>query len=214
MKQNLVVIGNGMAGARTVEEILSRGGAEKFNITMFGDEPYGNYNRILLSNVLNGIDDEKDIFLNPLAWYVDNQITLHAGMRAKGILRRAKVVIGADGRSEPYDKLIIATGSRAFIPAIAGLEDASGKPKPGVFVFRSLDDCRKIASYAAGQNGRAVVIGGGFAWPRSSARAAKLRHGSSFGAYFRSPDGSAAGSAGFRHPEDHCSADEHSGASQ
>ena len=161
MKQNLVVIGNGMAGARTVEEILARGGAERFNITMFGDEPYGNYNRILLSNVLNGIDDEKDIFLNPLAWYVENKIALHAGMRAKGVLRRAKVVIGADGRSEPYDKLIIATGSRAFVPSMAGLNDDQGNPKPGVFVFRSLDDCRKIASYADGRGGRAVVIGGG-----------------------------------------------------
>jgi nitrite reductase (NADH) large subunit len=160
MKQNLVVIGNGMAGARTVEEILARGGASQFNIAMFGDEPYGNYNRILLSNVLNGQDDEEDIFLNPLAWYNDNKITLHAGVRAKGILRRAKVVVGEDGRSEPYDKLIIATGSRAFIPPMQGLELSNGKAKPGVFVFRSLDDCRKIAAYAKG-GGSAVVIGGG-----------------------------------------------------
>ena len=71
-KQKLVVIGNGMAGARTVEEILARGGGEQFEITMFGDEPYGNYNRILLSNVLNGTQDAADIFLNPLDWYTEN----------------------------------------------------------------------------------------------------------------------------------------------
>ncbi|HEY0469168.1 MAG TPA: FAD-dependent oxidoreductase, partial [Polyangiaceae bacterium] len=73
-KQKLVVIGNGMAGARAVEEILARGGADQFEITMFGEEPYGNYNRILLSDVLNGSHEAEDIFLNPLAWYADNGI--------------------------------------------------------------------------------------------------------------------------------------------
>ena len=67
-KQKLVVIGNGMAGARAAEEILARGGGDQFEITMFGDEPHGNYNRILLSNVLNGSYNEEEIFLNPLAW--------------------------------------------------------------------------------------------------------------------------------------------------
>lgn len=159
-KQNLVVIGNGMAGARAVEEILARGGGDQFNITIFGDEPYGNYNRILLSNVLNGSHDVSDIFLNPLSWYQENNITLHAGVRAKGVLRNAKFVIGDDGRSEPYDKLLIATGSRPFIPRIEGLKLKDGKDKPGVFVFRTIDDCRKIADYA-GASGRAAVIGGG-----------------------------------------------------
>ena len=91
-KQKLVVIGNGMAGARTVEEILARGGAGMFDITMFGDEPTGNYNRILLSNVLNGSDREDEIYLNPLAWYRENQITLLTGLRATGLLRRARLV--------------------------------------------------------------------------------------------------------------------------
>ena len=159
-KQKLVVIGNGMAGARTVEEILSRGGASQFDITMFGDEPYGNYNRILLSNVLNGSYREDEIFLNPLCWYEENNIRLHSGMRAAGILRRAKQVFGEDGRPEPYDKLIIATGSRAFIPTIEGLKLDDGNIKPGVFVFRTLDDCRQIAEYAKGK-GIAAVIGGG-----------------------------------------------------
>ena len=119
-KQRLVVIGNGMAGARTVEEILARGGhcaaLAQFEITMFGDEPYGNYNRILLSNVLNGSQDPSDIFLNPLSWYEENHITLRAPVRVTAIDRAAKMVTGDDGQSVPYDKLLIATGSRPFVP--------------------------------------------------------------------------------------------------
>jgi len=80
-KQRLVVIGNGMAGARAVEEVLARGGAELFDITMFGDEPYGNYNRIMLSNVLSGSQDAAEIFLNDLAWYRDNDITLQVAAK-------------------------------------------------------------------------------------------------------------------------------------
>jgi nitrite reductase (NADH) large subunit len=159
-KQNLVVIGNGMAGARTVEEILARGGADQFEITMFGDEPTGNYNRILLSNVLNGSYREEEIFLNPLSWYVDNKIFLHAGMRAAGLLRRAKMVFGEDGHAEPYDKLVIATGSRPFIPQMEGTTMPDGSFKPGVFVFRTLDDCRDIAAYAKGKKSAAVIGGG------------------------------------------------------
>ncbi len=159
-KQKLVVIGNGMSGARVVEEILARGGANLFEITMFGDEPYGNYNRILLSNVLNRTQEESEIFLNPLAWYRENDITLHAGVRAETILRKSRVVLADDGTGEAYDKLIIATGSRSYIPPIEGLSASDGSYKAGLFVFRSLDDCREIAAYAKGR-GRAIVIGGG-----------------------------------------------------
>lgn len=77
-KLRLVVIGNGMAGARLLEDVLAAD-PDRFAITVFGDEPHGNYNRILLSNVLNGTQDAKEIFLNPLEWYADNGITLHAG---------------------------------------------------------------------------------------------------------------------------------------
>jgi nitrite reductase (NADH) large subunit len=160
LKERLVVIGNGMAGARTVEEILSRGGADQFEIAMFGDEPYGNYNRIMLSSVLNGAYQPHEIFLNPLEWYEENNIRLHAGVRASGILRRAREVYGEDGRVEPYDKLIIATGSSAYMPPIEGVRMSDGSFKPGVFVFRGLDDCHKIAAYADGKT-RAAVIGGG-----------------------------------------------------
>ena len=159
-KQKLVVVGNGMAGARTVEEIIARGGSEQFDITMFGDEPYGNYNRILLSNVLNGSQDALDIFLNPLEWYQENDVTLEAGVRIAAIDRGAKCVLREDGAIEPYDKLIIATGSRAFVPPVAGLTTSQGGDKHGVFVFRTIDDCHKIAGYAT-KSRRAAVIGGG-----------------------------------------------------
>ena len=97
---DLVVIGNGMAGARVVEEILARGGGEQFRITMFGDEPYGNYNRIMLSHVLAG-DGTDEIYLNPLDWYADNDITLHAGVRVVRIDRFARKVFGNDGTTLP-----------------------------------------------------------------------------------------------------------------
>lgn len=159
-KRNLVVIGNGMAGARIVEEILARGGAELFNIAMFGDEPFGNYNRIMLSAVLDGTREASEISLNPFEWYEKNNIRLHAGVHAARIFRFARRVVGSDGSEEPYDNLIIATGSRSFIPALPGLTQSDGRLKSGIFGFRSLDDCHRMAAYAAGKK-RAVVIGGG-----------------------------------------------------
>ena len=159
-KQSLVVVGNGMAGARAVEEVLARGGAELFDITMFGDEPYGNYNRILLSNILSGVQDSSEIFINPLAWYEENRITLHAGSPVTEIDRASRMVQAANGTRARYDKLLIATGSRAFIPPMAGLNDARGRMKQGVFGFRTIDDCDAIVASARTAK-RALVIGGG-----------------------------------------------------
>ena len=120
-KQRLVVIGNGMAGARAVEEILARGGAEQFDITMFGDEPYGNYNRILLSNVLNGAQDAERDLPQP-ARLVRRERHPPARRACASIDDRPRCharCVAGDGVVEPYDKLIIATGSRPFIPPIA-----------------------------------------------------------------------------------------------
>ncbi len=170
-QRRLVVIGNGMAGARVVEEILQRD-AVQFRITMFGAERYGNYNRILLSNVLNRTQPMEQIFLNPLPWYAERGITLHAGVKALRIDRARKVVVGRpmdssalpydpDGSDTaatdievPYDHVIIATGSRPFVPSMDGMG------KLGTFLFRTIDDCDRIADYAEGCR-RAVVIGGG-----------------------------------------------------
>lgn len=159
-RERLAVIGNGMAGARTVEEILARGGADLFDIVMFGEEPYGNYNRILLSNVVNGAQDAADIFLNSLAWYTENNVRLHAGVKALSIDRAGRSIVGTGGIFENYDKVIIATGSSAFIPPIKNIEGAEGRLRPGIFAFRTLDDCHAIVAEAA-RSKRAAVIGGG-----------------------------------------------------
>src|SRR5688572_29838182 len=126
MKKKLIVIGNGMTGARLVEDVLARGGGAMFEIVMFGDEPYGNYNRILLSNVLSGAYNLKDIFINSLQWYTDNNVKLHAGVRVEKIDRSNKIVTGSDGTRETYDYLVIATGSTAFIPPFKGVRTAEG----------------------------------------------------------------------------------------
>lgn len=161
-RRRLVVIGNGMAGARAVEEILARGGAEQFTITMFGDEPYGNYNRIMLSHVLSGEESDADIFLNSLHWYQDNDITLHAGVRVERIDRFTKYVFANNGHVVPYDVLIIATGSQSFMPPMDGLYTPSGSIKPGVFTFRTIDDTRNMVQHAQHDHHHtAVVIGGG-----------------------------------------------------
>ncbi len=159
-KQKLVVVGNGMAGARAIEEVLALGGADQFEITMFGDEPYGNYNRILLSNILSGQQDTSEIYINPLDWYKENNIRLHSGARVTHIDRAARVVTADNGVQEEYDILLIATGSRAFIPPMEGVWAGDGRLRPGIFAFRSIDDCNAIVAEAA-RSKRAAVIGGG-----------------------------------------------------
>jgi nitrite reductase (NADH) large subunit len=159
-KQRLVVIGNGMAGGRFVQELLTRGGGQHFEIIVFGDEPYGNYNRILLSSVLAGSREPKDIFLNSIEWYAENGVTLHAGIRAETIDRGRKLVIAAGGVQEHYDRLVFATGSRPFVPPISGMTNADGRSLDGIFVFRTLEDAFRIMNNAAKVR-KALVLGGG-----------------------------------------------------
>jgi nitrite reductase (NADH) large subunit len=158
-RQRLVVIGNGMAGARLVEELVARGGGERWAITVFGEEPHGNYNRILLSAVLAGSHAAEDIFINPLAWYGEHGVRLHAGARVTAIDLAARTVRAGE-LAERYDALVIATGSSAFVPPMAGVRDGAGRFKDGVFVFRTLDDCRAIAERASSCRVAAVVGGG------------------------------------------------------
>src|SRR5262249_17995017 len=127
-----------MSGARLAEDVLSRGGREGFDIVMFGDEPYGNYNRILLSGVLSGSHDPKDMFANPRGGYEPGGGRVHAGVGGTAIDREAKRVIGAangNGVIESSDHLVIATGSSPFIPPLEGLyvdddEDQSATHDP------------------------------------------------------------------------------------
>lgn len=159
-RRRLVVVGNGMAGARFVEDVVAKGGRTRFDIVVFGDEPCGNYNRILLSGVLAGTHRMDDIVINPLSWYEANGVRLHAGHRAERIDLAARTVSSADGICEPFDTLVIATGSRPLLPPIDGLVSDSGALKAGAFVFRTIDDCERMLARARAAR-TAVVIGGG-----------------------------------------------------
>jgi nitrite reductase (NADH) large subunit len=154
-KPKLVVIGNGMAGMRTIEELLSAA-PDKYEITVFGAEPYGNYNRIMLSAVLAGDKSIDDIVINDYQWYEDNHITLHAG-ETKAVERidcEHKQVIAQDGTTADYDCLLIATGSKAIIA------DVVGNDLDGVISFRDIVDVNKMLDYSCSHK-KAVVLGGG-----------------------------------------------------
>ena len=150
----LVVIGNGMAGARFVEELRDRA-SEAFDITVFGEEPHGGYNRIMLSSVLGGSREPGEIVTHPLAWYDDRRIELRSGARVVAVDRERRIVRTADGAETAYDALVFATGSRPVVPPVPGLSEAGN-----VFVFRTLADCDAIRA-AASTATTAVVLGGG-----------------------------------------------------
>ncbi len=153
MKEKLVVIGNGMAGIRTIEELLKIA-PDNYEIAVFGSEPYGNYNRIMLSPVLAGEKTIDDIMLNDEQWYRDNNIKLHKGRPVTEIDRIGRRVIASDGTEEKYDRLLIATGSSPFIVPVPGHDLA------GVIAFRDIHDVDLMLD-AASKHKHAVVIGGG-----------------------------------------------------
>ena len=152
-REKLVCIGNGMAGIRTLEELLKLD-SDSYDITVFGAEPHNNYNRILLSPVLAGEKKFTDIILNDDNWYVENNITLHKGHTVTEINRIKRLVITKSGEFVPYDRLLIATGSNAFIIPVPGHQ------LKGVVGFRDVKDVDVMLEYAA-RGGHAVVIGGG-----------------------------------------------------
>jgi nitrite reductase (NADH) large subunit len=152
-RAQLVVIGNGMAGMRAVEELIARA-PDRFDITVVGAEPHPNYNRILLSAVLAGDKTLGEIVVNSHAWYPEHGIRLIADTRATAIDQSTRTVALADGTSLSYDKLLLATGSKPLAPPIPGLSFSN------VRAFRDIADAE--AMIAAAQNGgRTVVIGGG-----------------------------------------------------
>ena len=152
-RRQLVVIGNGMAGMRAVEELLELA-PDAYDITVFGAEPHVNYNRILLSPVLAGEKRADEIVLNTLEWYAEHRVTLHSGDPVVAIDRRRRVVRSRDGLEFPYDRLLIATGSKPIVLPIPG------KELPGVVTFRDLADVDAMLE-AARLYKKAVVIGGG-----------------------------------------------------
>ena len=132
-KMRLVVIGNGMAGMRTVEELLKIA-PDLYDITVFGAEPHPNYNRILLSPVLAGEQTVNDIILNSREWYAENGITLHTGSKVTRVDRVKRVVIAENGIEAEYDRLLLATGSNPFMLPLPG------NNLEGVIVFRDIAD--------------------------------------------------------------------------
>ncbi|MGH3379010.1 MAG: FAD-dependent oxidoreductase [Actinoallomurus sp.] len=149
---SVVIIGNGMAGARLVGELRSRD--RRLPITVFGAEESQPYNRVLLSNVLAGVSGPGDIRLTDPEWYAENDVDARLGVPVTRIDRDARTVTSADGSSTPYDTLVLATGSAPVVPPLAGLG------AEGVVVFRTIEDCQAILRHA--ENARsAVVVGGG-----------------------------------------------------
>ncbi|MCK5395289.1 MAG: nitrite reductase large subunit NirB [Gammaproteobacteria bacterium] len=159
MKEKLVLIGNGMAGMRALEELFKHNtsdekGSDQYDITVIGAEPHPNYNRIMLSPVLAGEQTIDDIILNSLEWYEENDIELVTGDAAAEISRVKKSVITESGKEFPYDRLLIATGSNPFIIPIPGAD------KEGVLGFRDIHDVDTMVQASKDYN-KAVVIGGG-----------------------------------------------------
>lgn len=152
-RRKLVVVGNGMAGMKVVEELLGISG-QPYDITVFGAEPVPNYNRILLSPMLAGEKQFDDIVLNPVEWYRDNGVTLHLGDPAVAIDRIRRRVRSQNGIEADYDRLLLATGSNPIMLPVPG------KDLPGVVTFRDLQDVNTMLE-AARTHKKAVVIGGG-----------------------------------------------------
>lgn len=152
-KRKLVVIGNGMAGVRCVEEILNID-RDAFEITIFGKEPHPNYNRILLSKVLQGDTTIQDITINDWQWYEDNHIQLFTNETVTNVDIERKKILTESGKSVKYDELIFATGSLPFMLPLPGAN------KQGVTAFRDIRDCETMVETSKSY-GKAVVIGGG-----------------------------------------------------
>ena len=152
-KLKLVMVGNGMAGVRTLEELIKLA-PDVYDITVFGAEPYANYNRILLSPVLAGEQTINDIMLNDVDWYQENNITLHLGKKITQIDRARRLVIAEDGTTAEYDRLLLATGSDPFVLPVPG------KDLEGVISYRDIHDTNAMID-AAAKYKQAIVIGGG-----------------------------------------------------
>ena len=152
-RPRLVLVGNGMAGVRALEELLKIA-PDLYDITVFGAEPHPNYNRILLSPVLAGEQTIDEIVLNPVEWYAGNGIALHLGKKIERIDRSRRIVHAAEGTTAPYDRLLLATGSHPFILPVPG------KELDGVLAYRDIGDTQAMIE-AATRYRHAVVIGGG-----------------------------------------------------
>lgn len=158
-RKEIVIIGNGMATCRLLDELVAHGSEERYDITVIGDEPGGAYNRIMLSKVLEGAEPDT-VVTKPPAWYEENGIRLLSPCLAEKLDPGKREVILQDADPIRYDIAILATGSQPFVPHFEGMNDEQGVLLPGLFVYRTMNDCLAMRSYARpGDN--AVVLGGG-----------------------------------------------------
>jgi nitrite reductase (NADH) large subunit len=158
-RKRLAIIGNGMATCRLLDELLARGATARYEITVYGEEPGGTYNRILLSKVLGG-ETEDAIVTKDAAWFEANGIRLRSGVAVKRLDTTRKLVETSDGRHERYDAAVFATGSQPLVPAIEGATVAGGELRAGVFVYRTMADCLAMRAHARSASS-AIVLGGG-----------------------------------------------------
>lgn len=158
-KKDLVIIGNGMATDRLLDELMKRKALDRYELTVFGDENSGAYNRIMLGKVLEG--GEPDVIVTkPKSWYAERNISLMCGVRVERLDTAMRRIYAVNGESYHYDVTVLATGSTPVVPAIDGMNGEDGELRAGVFVYRTMDDCMRIRSFSrAGDN--AVVLGGG-----------------------------------------------------
>ncbi len=147
-RTRVVVVGNGMAGARLLEEMRMRDGRRRLDITVFGAEPHVGYNRILLSDLLAGRARLPDIYLASPQWYAQQDVDVRLGVTVERIDRERREVSASDGTVTPYDVLVLATGSTPWVPPVDGITRADGSLLPGVAVFRTIDNCHRILELA------------------------------------------------------------------
>lgn len=158
-KKRLIIVGNGMGTCRFLDELERREGLSQFEISVYGDEPGGAYSRLSLSYVLGG-EPADSIVTKPVSWYAERGVQLYQRTKVTRLDTTSKNVETEDGQSRRYDLAVIATGSLPLVPPIPGVTVEHGELRPGTFVYRTLDDCRRMREYARSGDG-AIVLGGG-----------------------------------------------------
>lgn len=162
MNTRVVIVGNGMAGSRLADELRRREpDPDILRITLIGEEQHPAYNRVLLSSVVGGVLDIEKVRLYPANWYGKHHVQLHRGVRAVAVDRRRRIVHDSHGGTYGYDVLVLATGSRSWIPPVEGLVEPGGQLANGVVGFRTASDCERIMAAAQPGGGLVAVLGGG-----------------------------------------------------
>jgi nitrite reductase (NADH) large subunit len=158
-QKKLAIVGNGMATCRLLDELIQREALSRYEVSVFGEEKGGAYNRILLSKVLGGDDPDAIVTKTP-TWFAERGVRLYDGVGVRRLDTAANLVETSGGERHRYDVAVLATGSQPQVPALTGMTNGDGELRPGVFIYRTMDDCLRMRAHArAGDN--AVVLGGG-----------------------------------------------------